>query len=55
MTGIASINAGWFHSFALKADGSLWAFGNNEYGQLGDGTNRQRYVPVLAMVGIKLP
>jgi hypothetical protein len=26
------------HSLALNADGSLWAWGNNSFGQLGDGT-----------------
>jgi alpha-tubulin suppressor-like RCC1 family protein len=26
------------HSMFLKSDGSLWAMGNNSYGQLGDGT-----------------
>lgn len=30
--------AGWNHSLALKADGSLWAWGSNCYGQLGLGT-----------------
>ncbi len=31
----------WFgnHVMILKKDGTLWAIGSNEYGQLGDGTN----------------
>ncbi len=31
--------AGWDHSFALTTNGSLLAWGNNEEGELGDGTN----------------
>jgi len=33
----ARISAGFAHTMELKADGSLWAWGNNEYGQLGLG------------------
>jgi alpha-tubulin suppressor-like RCC1 family protein len=31
----AAVSAGGYHSLALKADGSLWAWGKNDYGQLG--------------------
>ena len=29
------------HSLFLKSDGSLWAMGSNQYGQLGDGTDNE--------------
>jgi uncharacterized repeat protein (TIGR01451 family) len=31
---------------ALKADGTVWAWGPNEFGQLGDGTTAYRAAPV---------
>ncbi|MGL3150673.1 hypothetical protein ACSS7Z_09960 [Microbacterium sp. A82] len=40
------VSAGGEHSVAVTEDGTAYAWGNNQYGQLGDGTNRRRYVPV---------
>ncbi len=40
------VAAGSQHSLLLKADGTVWAFGNNFYGQLGDGSNIDRSTPV---------
>ncbi len=37
-----SIDLGWGHTVALKEDGSLWIWGLNNYGQLGDGTSWKR-------------
>src|SRR5262249_20630616 len=36
VVGEAVLNSG--HSLALQADGSVWAWGSNDRGQLGDGT-----------------
>ena len=36
--GAQAIAAGYFHSMALKTDGTVWATGENNAGQLGDGT-----------------
>src|SRR5262245_16714960 len=33
-------------SLVLKSDGTVWSFGGNAYGQLGDGTTTQRLTPV---------
>ncbi len=34
------------HVFAIKSDGTLWAWGANSSGQLGDGTNTNKNTPV---------
>ncbi|MBZ5626246.1 MAG: DUF11 domain-containing protein [Acidobacteriia bacterium] len=34
------------HRLALKEDGTVWAWGDNRFGQLGDGTNDYRTGPV---------
>lgn len=40
------IAVGAFHNLALKEDGTLWAWGNNEYGQLGTGDTQPRSQPI---------
>ncbi|MDP9372149.1 MAG: hypothetical protein M3Q65_06785, partial [Chloroflexota bacterium] len=36
------------HSLALRADGTVWAWGSNFHGQLGDGSTTNSAVPVQA-------
>ncbi|CAK8722278.1 hypothetical protein GCAAIG_11925 [Candidatus Electronema halotolerans] len=40
------VSSGMGHTVALKQDGSLWAWGDNASGQLGDGTTMERHSPV---------
>lgn len=42
-----SISAGWGHTVAIGSDGKTYAWGANNGGQIGDGTNTQRNVPTL--------
>ncbi|MCD1294230.1 RCC1 repeat- and reductase domain-containing protein [Methanocella sp. CWC-04] len=43
---VIAVAAGHGHSVALKDDGTVWCWGSNGYGQLGDGTRIDRYAPV---------
>lgn len=50
------IAVGAFHNLALQEDGALWAWGNNEYGQLGTGDTQPRSqpIPVQGLSGLTL-
>jgi uncharacterized repeat protein (TIGR03803 family) len=41
-----SVTTGGSHTAAVRSDGTLWTWGYNYYGQLGDGTTTQRASPV---------
>ena len=41
----ADVAAGLTHSIALKSDGSMWGWGDNTYGELGDGTTTSHLSP----------
>lgn len=45
MQGVAAVSLGYNVSAAVKFDGTLWTWGGNAYGQLGDGTGKDRAEP----------
>ena len=47
LTGIEAIGSGLHHSIAMGADGGVWLWGSNSYGQIGDGTTTDRYYPTV--------
>jgi uncharacterized repeat protein (TIGR01451 family) len=52
---VSAVDAGSDHSLALKRDGSVWAWGNNSYGQIGAysqfSINRTRPARVIGLSG----
>jgi alpha-tubulin suppressor-like RCC1 family protein len=46
LTSVKAIMGGESHNFALLSNGTVWAWGWNMMGQLGDGTNNDSAVPV---------
>src|SRR5690349_19942037 len=43
---MTSVAAGYAHSIALKSDGTVWAWGYNNDGELGNGTTTSSLTPV---------
>ncbi|HEY3857566.1 MAG TPA: hypothetical protein VGO67_24555 [Verrucomicrobiae bacterium] len=56
-SGVTTIAAGEAHSLFIKSDGSLWAMGNDQYGQLGDGVYRNNglNLPEQIVAGSSMP
>jgi alpha-tubulin suppressor-like RCC1 family protein len=54
LSGISKIDAGWSYSLFLKNDGTVWACGSNDSGQLGIGNTTDQSTPVTipALSGI---
>ena len=46
MTGVAVIEAGNNFTMVIKSNGTVWAWGNNAYGQLGNGTRTNSLLPI---------
>jgi len=46
LTGVGAIAAGFHHSLAIKGDGTVLAWGDNNEGELGDGSTAQVAGPV---------
>ena len=46
LTDVISVSVSSRHTLAVTSDGALWAWGDNDHGQLGDGTTVSWFTPV---------
>ena len=46
---VSAMSSGFRHTCAVKV-GTTWCWGDNEYGQLGDGTTEERHTPVKVVL-----
>ena len=46
---VIQVSSSGSHSVALKSDGTVWTWGVNNYGQLGDGTTTDSPTPVQVL------
>ena len=53
MENAASVSCGGEFLAAIKTDGTLWTWGSNDRGQIGDGTSSYRSEPVKIMDNVK--
>ncbi|HEY0170521.1 MAG TPA: chitobiase/beta-hexosaminidase C-terminal domain-containing protein, partial [Pyrinomonadaceae bacterium] len=51
LSNVAAVSAGFEHALALRADGTVWSWGHNVGGTLGDGTTADRNAPVQVSLG----
>ncbi len=49
-----AVAAGAYHTVAAKSDGTVWAWGRNTAGQLGDGTTMGRATPAMVLEDLVL-
>ncbi|KAH9260756.1 hypothetical protein BASA81_001223 [Batrachochytrium salamandrivorans] len=51
-SGAASAWAGWYNSFALMQNGTVWSFGKDNYGVFGTGSKGNQPVPIVFGQGV---
>jgi len=54
-SGVKAVATGFAHTMVVKQDGSLWAAGRNDFGQLGDGSNKRKFNFVQVQVIARCP
>lgn len=52
LTDVVAVAAGWYHSLALRRDGTVWAWGRNDKGQVGITPNPLVPYPVRGLTDV---
>jgi alpha-tubulin suppressor-like RCC1 family protein len=52
LSGVIAVAAGTDQSLALRSDGTVWAWGGDRYGQLGDGANSAAQPTPVQVIGL---
>jgi alpha-tubulin suppressor-like RCC1 family protein len=52
---VKAIAAGMYHTLALKGDGTVWAWGSNSDGQIGNSSFSMAPSPMLVLIGPQVP
>jgi hypothetical protein len=55
LTNVIAIAAGARHALAVRHDGTVWAWGNNEWNALGDGSEKSQTAPVQVITYKETP
>jgi alpha-tubulin suppressor-like RCC1 family protein len=55
LSGVITITAGQSHTIALKSDGTVWDWGHNSNGQLGNNSTTDSHVPIETVGIVPLP
>jgi len=50
LSGVTAVSAGYYHTVALKDDGSVWAWGSNLFGQIGNNTKIDSLLPTQVCI-----
>jgi len=53
MDNVIKISAGRYHALALKSDGTVWAWGKNSDGEIGNNTTTKQITPVQVLSDVK--
>ena len=54
LSNVISVSLGTYHSAAITKDGSLYMWGSNSYGQIGNGTKTNQLVPQKVFSNVKV-